>query len=277
MANDRSKGEIEKRFNVIYFNKKILQDKEETKNNFSSFANLNGSLDFLKQNTKKFNSSTYIGLKNRLLNNKSKLNLYNEFYEKKKKERRELAIEMYNKWNYRANKMPRVRIRSKERILKSLKEKINTKSKKEKEGEENDGENNYKKQIDKNSRKYRISKINEVEFSWFNLENDGDSIIYSRDGATFTLDENPIETVGWLIGGFNENSLPQIWKYNLNYGTFQEVKVEGKFNSIPRFNHTAIIYNHKIYIFGGEIISKIDKFTRSTLNDIKILDTSINL
>lgn len=264
---------MENRFSILYLSKQMLEKSSSTLKNFSSFDQLEGKNDFLSKNKIKFDARNHKGLTNRLKNNQFAMKLYNKFYTKKRKEKLEQAIETYKKWDYRGSRMPRVRIRSKERILQSIQKKTesNGNSNRREIEKKITIENNMKKKLE---RLNRLKKMKLMELSWLYIERDYEAILNSREGATFTLEELSKDNYGWLIGGFNEQSLSKIWKFNLKTNHFKEVKVENIPGTIPRFNHSAVIYNRKIFIYGGEMINKIDNYTRSALGDIKIFDTS---
>ena len=53
-----------------------------------------------------------------------------------------------------------------------------------------------------------------------------------------------------------------------------EVQTVSKESGNFRFNHTAVYFEGKIYVFAGETITQSNFTSRTLLNDIRILDLS---
>jgi hypothetical protein len=70
----------------------------------------------------------------------------------------------------------------------------------------------------------------------------------------------------WLIGGLNQSVISNIHRFNPDSRAVECVELEDQ--SIQRYNHSAVSYHGKIYIFGGEKLSGPNLYLKSTLNSL---------
>ena len=72
----------------------------------------------------------------------------------------------------------------------------------------------------------------------------------------------------FIFGGFDgQNSLDDLWMFDLE--TQQFVGAEGEEHDVGRFapmvaNHTAVVYEEKLYVFGGAFMRNGKKVKRET-------------
>lgn len=111
----------------------------------------------------------------------------------------------------------------------------------------------------------RETKVREFRFAWYN--NLDEIPIDAREGATWSK----VGSKAFLIGGINKSLIDIILAYDIQAEKFTEISVKYDTN-ILRFNHSAIVYRKKIYIFGGERYNNINQ-SRFTLQDIKCFDS----
>ena len=60
-----------------------------------------------------------------------------------------------------------------------------------------------------------------------------------------------VDKEAYLVGGLNQNNVHEIFKFNLETETFQEMEYRPETN-FPRFHHTTVMYKKALFIYGGE-------------------------
>lgn len=279
---------------------------------FSSFKKIDSVAKFIKECETNFPIDTLEGLSNRLeYNGKSRSN-YLKFYKGKQRRAVSIAVDKIKDWNERTKKMPRVRVIKRNmdsslpllstRICKgvdslisktkfgrkgvftdrghqravslNLKPKpkiqglitISTKTSKNKDtqrGQQSEEEQSYKINLQE-----RMSQVKTLFGCW--VEVNSDFPPETREGASMCKVGHQI----YLLGGVNQRMVPNIWKFDPLGMTWSTLNYENESTYFPRFNHSSVAFQNKIYIFGGEKISNRNFYSRSCLNDIRILNPS---
>ena len=123
-----------------------------------------------------------------------------------------------------------------------------------------------KKKVENDDTAERHMNICEHIFAWYRVRR---TIlpIEARENGTWTK----VDGKAYLIGGMNNNILNDVIVFDLDLQQYQDKKFKMD-RDVTRFNHTAVAYKRKIYIFGGEKFHATTRH-RMTLDDIKVFDT----
>lgn len=263
-STERERREKEKLLysvNLLYIPKHVILETEQKRGKFKSFDGMEGRKEFLERSVQKFEPNSLKGLCDKLKHNSKTQKSYIDFYKKKHQRAISEAISDIKTWEQRQSKMPRVKIIKSGRLDEggSLPV-INIPLKYTKTGK-----------ALMMSDEERKKKVRTYKFAWNGLNKDFP--IESREGASFSY----CDGFGWLVGGINHQIIKCIWKFDLNEtgdfrNNFEKVEIKNSELNMPRFNHSAVSYNKRIYFFGGERFASSNFYSRVCLNDVKILD-----
>ena len=78
--------------------------------------------------------------------------------------------------------------------------------------------------------------------------------------------------MAYLIGGVGEKIADTVHRLDIALNKWTEISTISKEIGNFRFNHSAVHYDGKIYLFAGETIDHSNFASRTILNDVRILD-----
>lgn len=126
----------------------------------------------------------------------------------------------------------------------------------------------------------RLEKIRIYKYGWKNLEEKFIEPLQAREGSSFTFvphsgsGTEPHSGVAYLIGGVGEKIANKVHLLDIASEKWTEIATVSKEIGNFRFNHSAVFYEGKIYLFAGETIDHSNFTSRTLLNDVRILDLS---
>lgn len=260
----RKKADERFKVKLLYIPKKAILESEERRGKFKSFNSIEGRKEFMEKSVKRFGENSLSVLNKKLGHNSRTQKSYVNFYKSKHRKALSAAINDIQVWEKRQKKMPKVK------VIKSSRKKnssslpilnIPLKYSKTISGKISIPEEERKKKV----RNYTVA--------WKKMNKDFP--LESREGASFTF----CGGYAWLIGGMNHQIIEKIWKFDVNDtgdigngNNFEEIELKNTGMNMPRFNHSAIAWEKKIYFFGGERFASNSFYSRVCLNDVRVLD-----
>jgi len=101
-------------------------------------------------------------------------------------------------------------------------------------------------------------------YKWTKISGEISAISSRFDHTLVKLDEDNLLVFGGVSEGWVQQN--DLWKFTLSSGRWEEVKVEGNSKPATRKDHTAVILDGKMYVFGGQV-------GKDAANDLWIFDT----